>query len=141
MVQPVSTFTEGELVVLRDGVEKTLLAMRKQLARKKFKIFGKTLLSVVLVAGGVAAAIVFPSPITVAVLGGAAALIGGQTGVIRNVKNVRHETVRRRNGKVELKSLEDELVNRKTAREVMSTISQQQHQQPTAPQLYPELGY
>jgi hypothetical protein len=54
---------------------------------------------------------------------------------------VRHETVRRRNGKVELKSLEDELVNRKTAREVMSTISQQQHQPPTAPLLYPELGY
>ena len=141
MVQSVSTFTEGELVVLRDGVEKTLLAMRKQLARKKFKIFGKTLLSIVLVAGGVAVAIVFPSPITVAVLGGAAALIGGRAGVIGSVKNVRHETVRRRNGKVELKSLEDELVNRKTAREVMSTISHQQHQPPTAPPLYPELGY
>ena len=140
-MKSVNTFTESELVTLKDDMEKALSAMRKQLARKKFRIFGKALLSVVLVAGGVAVAIVFPSPIAVAVLGGAAALIGGQTGVIRNIKNVRHETARRREGKEELKSLEGELVNKKTAREVMSTISQQQHQPPTAPPLYPELGY
>jgi hypothetical protein len=128
-------------VTLRDDVEKELSTIRKQLAKKKFKIFGKTLLSVILVADGVAVAIVFPSPITVAVLGGAAALVGGQNGMISDIKNVRHESARRRNGKVELKSLEGELVSRKTAREVMNTISQQQHQLPTAPPLYPELGY
>ena len=83
----------------------------------------------------------FPSPITVAVLGGAAALVGGQNGMISDIKNVRHESAKRRNGKVELKSLEGELVSRKTAREVMNTISQQQHQSPTAPPLYPELRH
>ena len=139
-MQSVNTFTESELVTLKDGVEKTLLTMRKRMAKKKFKIFGNTLLTVVLVAGGVAVAIVFPSPITVAVLGGAAALVGGQNGMISDIKNVRHESAKRRNGKVELKSLEGELVSRKTAREVMNTISQQQHQLPTAPPLYPELG-
>ena len=138
-MQTVNTFTESELVTLRDDVEKALSTMRKQLARKKFKIFGKTLLSVVLVAGGVAVAIVFPSPIIVAVLGGAAAIVGGQNGMISDMKNVRRESAK--NGKVELKSLEGELVSRKTAREVMNTISQQQHQPPTAPQLYPELRY
>ena len=140
-MRTVSTFTESELVAARDAVEKALSATRKQLARKKFKIFGKTLLSVVLVAGGVAVVIVFPSPITVAVLGGAAALVGGQNGMISDMRNVRHERDKRRNGKVELKSLEGELVSRKAAREVMNTISQQQHQPPTAPQLYPELRY
>ena len=141
-MQTVSTFTESELATLKDDVEKVLSTMRKQLARKKLKIFGKTLLSVVLVAGGVALVIVFPSPIMVAVLGGAAALIGGQNGTISDMKNVRRESAKRRNGKVELKSLEGELVSRKTAREVMNTISQQQqHQPPTAPQLYPELRY
>jgi hypothetical protein len=138
-MQSLNTFSESELATLKDDVEKALSTMRKQLARKKFKIFGKTLLSVVLVAGGVAVAIVFPSPITVAVLGGAAALAGGQNGMISDIKNVKHEKARRRNGKVELKSLEGELVSRKTAREVMNTISQQQHQAPTAPPLYPEL--
>ena len=140
-MQAVNTFTESELVTIKDDMEKALSTMRKQLVRKKFKIFGKTLLSVVLVAGGVAVAIVFPSPITVAVLGGAAALIGGQNGTISDMKNVGRESAKRRNGKVDLKSLEGELVSRKTAREVMSTISRQQHQPPTAPQLYPELRY
>ena len=128
-------------MTLKGDVEKALSTMRKQLARKKFKIFGKTLLSVILVAGGAAVAIVFPSPITVAVLGGAAALVGGQNGMIRDIKNVRHESAKRRNGKVELKYLEGDLVSRKTAREVMNTISQQQHQSPTAPPLYPELRH
>jgi hypothetical protein len=41
-MQSVNTFTESELVTLKDDVEKALLTMRKQLARKKFKIFGKT---------------------------------------------------------------------------------------------------
>jgi uncharacterized membrane protein YsdA (DUF1294 family) len=140
-MQNVNTFTESELVTLKGDMVKVLSTMRKQQVRKKFKIFGKTLLSVVLVAGGVAVAIVFPSPITVAVLGGAAALIGGQNGTISDMKNVRHESAKRRNGKVELKSLEGELVSRKTAREVMNTISQQQYQSPTAPPLYPELEY
>ena len=140
-MQSVNKFTESELVTLKDDVEKALSTMRKQLAKKKFKIFGKTLLSVILVAGGVAVAIVFPSPITVAVLGGAAALVGGQNGMISDIKNVRHESAKRRNGMVELESLEGELVSRKTAREVMNTISQQQHQSPTAPPLYPELRY
>jgi uncharacterized membrane protein HdeD (DUF308 family) len=107
-MQSVNKFTESELVTLKDDVEKALSTMRKQLAKKKFKIFGKTLLSVILVAGGVAVAIVFPSPITVAVLGGAAALVGGQNGMISDIKNVRHESAKRRNGKVGLESLEGE---------------------------------
>ncbi len=56
--------------------------MKSDIRKKKLKVFGKTLLSSLVIAGGDALAIVFPSPIILTALGGAAMLIAGNNGVI-----------------------------------------------------------
>ena len=57
----------------------------------KLKVFGKSLLSLVIVAGGVAVSIIFRNPITIAVLGGAATLIAGSNGVLNKTEEIKEK--------------------------------------------------
>ncbi len=63
-----------EIQKLRDVISNTLSNMKKDIRKDKLKVFGKTLLSLLIVTGGVAVTVIFPNPITVGVLGGAATL-------------------------------------------------------------------
>ena len=59
-------------------------------------MFGKTLISLVVIAGGVAVSVVFPNPITIAILGGAATLIAGNSGILSKTKKIRENQKRER---------------------------------------------
>ncbi len=80
--------------------------MKSDIRKKKFKVFGKTLLSSLIIAGGVALAIVFPSPIVLATLGGAATLIAGNNRVFGQVKNIRKKSKERKKSKGEVRKLD-----------------------------------
>ena len=54
--------------------------MKGNTKRKKLKLVGKTLLKLIIIAGGVTVAIVFPSTIVIAALGGAVAVLDGVRG-------------------------------------------------------------
>ena len=81
--------TDEEIQKLRDVINNTLGNMKSNIRKEKLKMFGKTLLSLAIVAGGVALTIVFPSPIVIAALGGAAMLIAGNNGVLGQVKDIK----------------------------------------------------
>ncbi len=74
---------------LRDAIDNTLGDMKSDFRKEKLKVFGKTLLSLAIIAGGVALAIAFPSPIIITALGGAATLIAGNNGVLSKTKKIR----------------------------------------------------
>ncbi len=61
--------TDEEIQNLRGAISNTLGNMKSDIRKEKLKVFGKTLLSLIVVAGGVAVSIIFPNPITIAVLG------------------------------------------------------------------------
>ncbi len=69
--------TDEEIQKLRDAISNTLGNMKSNFRKEKLKVLGKTLLSLIIVAGGVAVSVIFPNPITIGVLGGAAMLIAG----------------------------------------------------------------
>ena len=110
-------------------------------------MFGKSLLSLVIVAGGVAMTVIFPNPITIGVLGGAATLITGNNGILSKTKIIKEKSKERKKNKEEVKNLDIEQNNRKLTKHLQSIISQQEiknnkiHEkyvpEPSAPNLYP----
>ena len=104
--------------------------MKGNTRRKKLKLVGKTLLKLICIGGGVAVAIVFPSTIVLAALGGMVAVLDGGRGTIKSLKKVKEDKKKTKAGKGELKGVESELAKKKTLRGYF---------QPTAPPLYPGL--
>ena len=78
--------SDEEILKLRDAISNTLSNMKKDIRKDKLKVLGKALLAFVVVAGGVVVTVIFPNPITIGVLGGAATLIAGSNGVISKTK-------------------------------------------------------
>ncbi len=114
-------------------------------------VFGKTLLSLVIIAGGVVVSVIFPNPITIAVLGGAATLIAGNSGILNKTKKIKEKSKERKKNKEEAKNLDLDIEqsNHKWAKHLQSIISQQEIKnnkiyedyvpEPSAPNLYPDL--
>ncbi len=127
--------SDEEILKLRDAISNILSNMKKDIRKDKLKVFGKILLAFVVVAGGVAVSILFPNPITIGVLGGAATLIAGNNGVIHKTKKIKEKLKERKKNKEEVKNLNIEQSNRKWATYVQSLVNQ-----PSAPNLYPDLG-
>ncbi len=130
------------------AIGNTLSNMKSDIKKKKFKVFGKTLLSLVVITGGVAVSIIFPNPITIAILGGAATLIARNSGILSKTKKIREKSKERKKNK-EVKNLNIEQSNRKLTKHLQSIISQQEIKnnkiykdyvpEPSAPNLYPDL--
>ncbi len=134
--------TDEEIERLIDAVGVALTNMKCDNRKDKLKVFGKTLLTLVFVAGGMAVSIMFPNPITIGVLGGAAALIAGNKGVLRKVKNMKEKSKIRKKNKEDMKNMIVEQHNRKMVHDVQSRINSQQNNkipEPSAPNLYPDL--
>ena len=141
--------TDKEIQKLMDAIGNTLSNMKSDIKKKKYKVFGKTLLSLVVIAGGVAVSVVFPNPITIAILGGAATLIAGNSGILSKTEKIREKSKGRKKNKEEVKNLNIEQSNRKWAKHLQSIISQQEVKnnkiyedyvpEPSAPNLYPDL--
>ena len=127
--------SDEEIQNLSGAISNTLSNMKKDIRKDKLKVFGKALLAFVVVAGGVAMTVIFPNPITIGVLGGAATLIAGSNGVINKAKKIKEKSEERKKNKEEVKNLNKERDNRKWATYVQSLVSQ-----PSAPpKLYPDL--
>ena len=134
--------TDEEIARLIDAVGTALTTMKGDIRKDKLKAFGKALLTLVLVVGGMAVSIMFPNPITIGVLGGATALIAGNKGVIRKVKNMKEKLKKKKKNKEDLKNMIVEQHNRKMVHDVRSRINFQQNNktpEPSAPRLYPDL--
>ncbi len=135
--------TDEEIEKLIDAVGVALTNMKCDNRKNKLKIFGKTLLTIILVAGGITVSIMFPNPITIGVLGGAAALIGGNKGVLRKIKTTKENSKIRKKNKEDMKNMIVEQHNRKMVHDVQSRINSQQSNgvpEPSAPKLYPDLN-
>ena len=128
--------TDEEIRKLRDVIDNMLGNMKSDIRKEKLKVFGKTLISLVIIAGGVALAIVFPSPIIIATLGGAATLIAGNNGALGQAKNIRRKSKERKKNKEEVKNIGIEQSNRKWAMYMQSLVK---GGEPSAP-LYPDLS-
>ncbi len=137
--------TDEEIARLIDAVGTALTTMKGDNRKDKLKVFGKALLTLVFVAGGMAVSIMFPNPITIGILGGATALIAGNKGVLRKVKKMKEKSEKRKKNKEDLKNMIVEQHNRKMVHDVQSRINFQQNNkipEPSAPGLYPDLkGY
>ncbi len=126
--------TDEEVLKLREAISNTLNSMKKDIRKDKLKVLGKALLAFVIVTGGVAVSILFPNPITIGVLGGAATLIAGSNGVISKTKKIKEKSKERKKNKEEVKNIDTEQNNRKWATYMQSLVNQ-----PSAPNLYPDL--
>ncbi len=93
--------SDEEILKLRDAISNTLSNMKKDIRKDKLKVFGKALLALVVVAGGVAVTIIFPNPITIGVLGGAATLIAGHNGILSKTKKIKEKSKERKKNKEE----------------------------------------
>ena len=132
--------TDEEIERLIDAVGVALTNMKCDNRKDKLKVFGKTLLTLVFVTGGMAVSIMFPNPITIGVLGGK--LIAGNKGVLRKVKNMKEKSKIRKKNKEDMKNMIVEQHNRKMVHDVQSRINSQQNNkipEPSAPNLYPDL--
>ena len=141
MIHP--ELTDEKIARLIDAVGTALTTMKGDIRKDKLKAFGKALLTLVFVAGGMAVSIMFPNPITIGVLGGAAALIARNKGVIKKVKNMKEKLKKKNKNKEDLKNMIVEQHNRKMVHDVRSRINLQQNNkvpEPSAPRLYPDLG-
>ncbi len=105
--------SDEEILKLRDAISNTLSNMKKDIRKDKFKVFGKALLTFVVVAGGVAVTVIFPNPITIGVLGGAATLIAGHKGILSKTKKIKEKSKERKKNKEEVKNIDTEQNNRK----------------------------
>ncbi len=130
---------DEEVQKLKDAIDNTLGNMKSNIRKEKLKVFGKTLLSLAIVAGGVALAIAFPSPIVIAALGGAAMLIAGNNGVLGQVKDIKKKSKKRKKNKKEVKNIDIEQRNRKWAIYMQDLVNSQKGVEPSAP-LYPNLN-
>ena len=99
--------TDEEIQKLRDAIDNTLGNMKSDIRKEKLRVFGKTLLLLVIVAGGVAVSVIFPNPITIGVLGGAATLIAGNNGILSKTKKIKEKE--KKKSKEEVKNLDIEL--------------------------------
>ena len=126
--------TDEEVLKLREAISNTLSTMKKDIRKDKLKALGKALLAFVVVAGGVAVSIIFPNPITIGVLGGAATLVARSNGVLSKTKKIKEKSKERKKNKEEVKNIDIEQNNRKWA-----TCMQNLVNQPSAPNLYPDL--
>ena len=134
--------TDEEIERLIDALGAALITMKGDNRKDKLKVFGKALLTTVFIAGGVVVSIMFPNPITIGVLGGAAALLAGNKGVFGKVKRVKEKSKIRKKNKEDMKNMIVEQHNRKMAHDVQSRINFQQNNkipEPSAPNLYPNL--
>ncbi len=131
--------TYEEIQNLSGAISNTLSNMKKDIRKDKLKVFGKALLAFVVVAGGVAATVIFPNPITIGVLGGAATLIAGSNGVINKAKKIKEKSEERKKNKEEVKNLNKERDNRKWATYMKGLITNNHVPEPSAPNLYPDL--
>ena len=91
--------TDEEIQKLQDAIDNTLGNMKSDIRKANLKVIGKSLLSLVIVAGGVALTIAFPSPIVIAALGGAATLIAGNNGVLRKTKKIKEKEKEKKKSK------------------------------------------
>ncbi len=99
--------------------------MKSDIRKSKLKVFGKSLLSLVIVAGGVALTIAFPSPIVIAARGGAATLIAGNNGVLSKTKKIKEKEKEKKRSKEEAKNIDIEQNNCILTKNIQSIISQQ----------------
>ena len=130
--------SDEEIQKLRDAISNTLSNMKKDIRKDKLKVLGKMLLAFVVVAGGVAVSILFPNPITIGVLGGAATLLAGNGGVVHKTKKIKEKLKERKKNKEEVKNIDTEQNNRKWATYMQSLVSQPSAP-PPPPNLYPDL--
>ncbi len=141
--------TDEEIQKLREAIDNTLGNMKSDIRKEKLKVFGKTLLSLVIVAGGVAVSVIFPNPITICVLGGAATLIAENNGILSKTKKIKAKEKEKKKSK-EVKNLDIEQNNRKLTKHLQSVISQQEiknnkiyenyvPESSAPPNLYPDL--
>ncbi len=132
--------SDEEIQKLRDVISDTLGNMKKDIRKDKLKVFGKTLLSLLIVAGGVAVTVILPNPITIGVLGGMATLIAGNNGILGKTKKIREKSKERKKNKEEVRNMDIEQSNRKWVKNIQSIIYQQENvPEPSAP-LYPNLN-
>ena len=110
--------------------------MKKDIRKDKLKVFGKTLLSLLIVAGGVAVTVIFPNPITVGVLGGAATLIAGNNDIFGKAKKIKEKSKERKRNKEEAENMRIEQSDRRWASRVETLIDKKQTGQPSAPPSY-----
>ena len=61
--------SDEEIQKIRDSINNTLKDVKSDVRKDKLKALGKTVLAVLVIAGGVTVSILFPNPITVGVLG------------------------------------------------------------------------
>ena len=114
--------SDEEIQKLRDVISDTLGNMRSDIRKEKLKVFGKTLLSLMIVAGGVAT------------------LIAGNNGILGKTKKIREKSKERKKNKEEVRNMDIEQSNRKWAKNIQSIIYQQENvPEPSAP-LYPNLN-
>ncbi len=137
--------TDEEIERVRDAISNVLDTMKSDIRKDKLKVIGKALLSIVIIASGVAVSVIFPNPITIGVPGGAAALITGNNGVFGKAKKIKEKSKERKKNKEEVKNMVVEQHNRKVAKDVESRITYLQEiknnhiPEPSAPELYPDL--
>ncbi len=131
--------SDEEILKLRDAISNTLKDMKNDIRKDKLKVFGKALLAFVVVASGVAVSIIFPNPITIGILGGAATLIAGNNKVISKTKKIKVKSKERSKNKEEVKKIDDEQNNRKWATYMQSLVNQPSA--PPPPNLYPDLSH
>ncbi len=131
--------TDEEIQKLREAISNTLGNMKSDIRKEKLKVFGKTLLSLIIVAGGVAVTVIFPNPITIGVLAGAATLIAGNNGILGKAKKIKEKSKERKKNKEEVKNMDIEQSNRKWAMYMQGLVAKKQSSQPSAP-LYPDLN-
>ncbi len=135
--------TDEEIKRVRDAISNALGNMKSDIRKEKLKVFGKALLSLIIVAGGVAVSVIFPNPITIGVLGGAATLIAGNNGIFGKAKKIKEKSKERKKNKEEVKNMAAEQHNRGVAKDMQSIIHQQEIRdnqiKPSAPEIYPDL--
>ena len=135
--------TDEEIEDLRGAITNTLSNITKDVKKDKLKIFGKTLLSIVMVAGGIAVSIIFPNPITIGVLGGAAMLIAQNSGAFGKIKKIKEKSKEKKKNKEEVKNMAVEQTCREVAKNVQTIIYQQEirnnQAEPSAPEIYPDI--
>ncbi len=104
--------TDADLQRMKEAITQTVSNAKSDIRKRKLKIFERTLLSSLIIIGGVAVAIVFPSPVVIAALGGAVTLIAGNNGVTSQLRNIKKKSADRSKNKEEAKNLDVEQKNR-----------------------------
>ena len=86
---------DEEIQKLWDAIDNMLSNIKSDIRKAKLKVSGKSLLSLVIVAGGLAMTVIFPNPITIGILSGAATLIAGNNGILSKTKKIKEKSKER----------------------------------------------